>query len=65
MLNVDGMATCGFLVVFMTRKVLGSLSEASRDLTKPTKVTGEQEGNFRKDCENRYSFIKLLKNTFE
>ena len=49
----------------MTRKVLGSLSEVSRDRTKPTKTIAEQENNFWKDCEKRHFSIKLLKDTFE
>ena len=45
----DGMAACGFLGISMTRKVLGSLSEVSRDATKPTKMIAELENNFWKD----------------
>ena len=32
MLNDDGLAACCFLGIFMTQKLLGSLSEVSRDL---------------------------------
>ena len=49
----------------MTRKMLGSLLELSRESTKPMKMIAEQENNFWKDCEKRYSFIKLLKDTFK
>ena len=45
----------------MTRKVLGSLLEISRDSTKTTKMIAEQEDNFWKDCEKR----KVIKDTFE
>ena len=52
------MAACGFLGIFMIQKVLGSLSEVSRDstkvsrdLTKPTKMIAEQENNFWKNCK--------------
>ena len=48
MLNDEGMAACGFLGIFMTWKVVGSLSEVSRDSTKPTKMIAEQENNFWK-----------------
>ena len=65
MLNDDGMAACGFFEIFMTRKVQGSLSEVSRESTKPMKMTAEQENNFWKDCGKRYSSIKLLKDIFE
>ena len=40
-----------------------SQSEISRDSTKPMKTIAEQENNFWKDCEKRYSLIKLLKDT--
>ena len=36
MLNNDGIAACGILGMFMTLKVLSSLSEVSRDSTKPS-----------------------------
>ena len=52
MLNDDGMAACCFLGIFMTQKVPGSLSEVSRDSTKPTEMIAEQDNNFWKDCEN-------------
>ena len=43
MLDDEGMAPCGFLEIFMTRKVLGSLSEISREsTTKATKIIAEQ-----------------------
>ena len=45
-LNGDSMAACGFLGIFTTRKVLDSLSEVSRDSTKPKKMIAEQENNF-------------------
>ena len=51
-LNDDGIAACGFLGIFMIRKVLGSLQEVSRDSTKPTKMITEQENKFWKDCKN-------------
>ena len=35
MLNDDGMAAYGYLRIFMIQKVLGSLSEVSRDSIKP------------------------------
>ena len=60
MLNDDGMAAYGFLGIFMTRNMLGSLSEVSRDSTKPTKMIKEQENNIWKHCEERYSSIRLL-----
>ena len=53
MLNDEGMAACGFLEIFMTRKVPGSLLDVSREKWS------------WKDCEERYSPIKLLKDTFE
>ena len=65
MLNDDNVAVRGFLGICMTRKVLGSLSEVLRYSPKPTKMITEQENNFWKDCEKRYSPIKLLKDTFE
>ena len=46
MLNDDCMATCGFLGIFMIRKVLGSLSEVLHDSTKPKETIAEQENNF-------------------
>ena len=48
-LKDDGMATSGFLEIFMTQKMLGSLSEVSCDSTEPTKIIAEQENNFWKD----------------
>ena len=39
----------GFLGIFMSQKVLDSLSEASRDSAKPTKMIAEKENNFWKD----------------
>ena len=48
------MAACGFLGIFMTRKVLGSLSEIPRNPTKPTKMIVDQENNF--------IFCKTVKN---
>ena len=45
------MAECGFLGIFMTRKVLGSFSEVSHDSNEPTKMIAEQEHYFWKDCE--------------
>ena len=65
MLNDVCMAACGLLGIFMTRKVLGSRSEYSREGTKPMKMIEEQETNFWKDCQKRYSSIKMLKDTFE
>ena len=62
--NNDGMDACGFSGIFMTRKLLGLLSEFSRDSTKPMKIIAKQENKFWKDCEKRYSSIKLL-DTFE
>ena len=53
------------LGMFITRKVLGKLAEVSRDSTKPTKMIAEQENNFWKDCEKRYSSVKSLMDTFE
>ena len=44
---------------------MGSLSEISRDSTKPTKMIAWQENNFWEDYEERYSYIKSLKDTFE
>ena len=53
----------------MTGKVLGSLSEISRDSTKPTEIVAEQENNFCKDCEKRFLHTvtegHLLMNKFE
>ena len=65
MLNDVGMAACGFLGIFITQKVQGSLWEVSRDSIKPTKKIAVQENGFRKDCEKHYSTIKLLKDIFE
>ena len=45
-LNDDGLAVCGLLGIFLTRTELGSLSEVSRDATKPMKMIAEQENNF-------------------
>ena len=59
------MGVCGFLGIFVTREVLSSLSEVSRDSVKLTKMIIERENNFWKDCETLYSFIKLLKDTLE
>ena len=60
MSNDDGMPTCGFIGIFMTRKVLGSLSEVSSDSIKSMKMITKQENNhnndnFWKDCEKRIS----------
>ena len=49
----------------MTRKVLGSLSEVSRDSTKPMENDRRAENNFWKESEKLNSSIKLLKDTFE
>ena len=65
MLSDDGMAASSFLEIFMTRKVPGSLSEVPCHSAKPTKMVAEQENNRRKNCEKRFSFIKLLKDTFK
>ena len=65
MLNDDAIAVYGFLEIFITRKVLGSLSEVSRDSTKPTKMIAKQENNFWKDCKKRLTSIKLLRDSFE
>ena len=65
MLNDDGMAACGFLRMFMTRKVVGSLWEVSRDSTKQMKMIAEQQNNFWKDFDKRYSSIKLVIDTFD
>ena len=65
MLSNDGMAICGFLGIFVAQKVLGSLSDVSRDSTKRMKIIPKQENNFWKDCKKRYSPIKLLKDNFE
>ena len=48
-LNDDSMASCGFLGIFMTRKALGSLSEASLDAAKRRKMIAEPENDFWKD----------------
>ena len=64
MLNDDGIAGCGFLEIFMTRKVLVLLSGVSRDSTKPTKVIASRK-MILEDYEKRYSSIKLLKDEFE
>ena len=65
-LNDNGMAACGFLGIYIPQNVLGSLPRVSRDSAKPTKMIAEQENNFWKDCEKRYSSIKVLKDkTFE
>ena len=37
---------CGSSGIFMTRKVLGSLSEISRYSAKPMKMNAEQENDF-------------------
>ena len=50
LLNNDGMAACGFLGIFMTRKVQGLFLEVSSDSTKPKKMITEQENNFQKYC---------------
>ena len=52
MLNDDGMAVCGFLAIFMTRKNLGLLSEVSRGSIKTKKMIVEQETNFEKTVKN-------------
>ena len=49
MLNDDDMAAYGFLGIFMTRKLLDSLSEVSLYSTKPTKMIAEQKNSFWKD----------------
>ena len=49
----------------MTGKVLGSLSEVSRDSTKPIKMIAVQGNDFWKDCKKHYSSTELLKDTFE
>ena len=59
------MAACGFLGIFMTRKVPGSFSEVLCDSTKATKFMTEQEKILWKDSEECYSSIKLFKVTFE
>ena len=53
--------------IFMTRKVLGSLSEVLRGSTKPTKMIAEEEDNFWKDLGTLFlhNLIKSLKDTFE
>ena len=53
MLNDEGMAACGFLGIFITPKVLNSLSEVSSDSTKRMRMIAEQENNFWKDYEKR------------
>ena len=63
-LNDHGMAVSGFSGIFMTPKVLSSLSKVSSDSSTPSKMIAEQENNFWKECEKRYSSIKLLKDTF-
>ena len=63
-LNDDDIAACGLLGIFMTRKVLGSLAEVSPDSTKPKKMIAEQENNFWKDYEKRYSSKKFLEGHF-
>ena len=63
--NDDGMAVCGFLGIFMTLKVLGSLSKFSDGSIKPMKMISEQENNFWKDFEKGYSSMKLLKDIFD
>ena len=45
-LNDDVMDAYGFLGIFMTSKVLGSLSEVSRDSTNPMKTIAEEQNNF-------------------
>ena len=62
LLDDDSMAVCGF---FLTRKAPRSLSQISRESTKSTKMMAEHENNVWNNCEKRYSYIKLLKNTFE
>ena len=62
MMNGDGMAVCGFLGIFMTRKVPDSISNVSCDSTKPTKITSEQEIIFGKALKN---VIEVLKDTFK
>ena len=64
-LNDDGMAACGISGIFMARKVLASLSEVSRNSTKPMKMIIEKKNNFWKGCEKRCSSIKLFMDTFE
>ena len=54
----------GLLGIVMTQKVPGSLSEVSRASGKPMEMIAEQEDNFGK-TEQRYSSVKLLKDTFE
>ena len=65
MLHDDVMAACGILGVSLTRKGVGKLSKVSCNSAKPKKMPAEQEAYSWKDCEKRYSFLKLLKNEFE
>ena len=50
----------GCLWLFRNIHETGSLSQVLCYSSKPTKMIAEQENDFRKDCEKRYSFIKLL-----
>ena len=52
MLNDDSMAACRFLGIFMTRKVLGSLSEFSRESIKPTQMMQSRKIIFTKTVKN-------------
>ena len=51
-LNDECTAAYSFLGIIMTQKVLGSISEVSRDSTKPTNMIAEQKNNFWKDRKN-------------
>ena len=55
-----GMAACGFLGIFITRKMLGSLSEVSHDSNKPTKMITEQENNASGETRTRLQTSVLL-----
>ena len=52
LLSDDSIAAGGVLGIFMTRKVLGSLSDVSRDTAIPTKIIAEQENIFGKTVKN-------------
>ena len=51
------MAVCGFLGTFITRKVLGSLSEATLNSTRPKQIIARQDNKFWKDGGKHYFSI--------
>ena len=64
--NDDAMAACGLLGIFMTQKVPGSLSEVSRNSTKPWNERDRRILGFGQTGKNKnFSSLKLFWDTFE